>query len=74
LNAVREVRRRIVAETSITLAVGGAALAIAFALMWFGRLYSHSPFMNTGAVFVTYPALVLVFISFGLALMFTAFG
>jgi hypothetical protein len=47
---------------------------MAFALVWFGRLYSHSPFMNTGAVFVTYPALVLVFISFGLALMFTAFG
>jgi len=56
------------------LAVGIAALAIAFALVWFGRLYSHTPFMNNGLVFVTYPAIVLVFISFGAALMLTAFG
>jgi hypothetical protein len=30
--------------------------------------------MNSGLVFVTYPAIVLVFIAFGLALIVTAFS
>jgi hypothetical protein len=60
-------------ETGIALAVGIAALAIAFGLVWFGRLYSHTPFMNNGVVFVTYPSILLVFIAFGVALMVTAF-
>jgi hypothetical protein len=46
---------------------------IAFALVWFGRLYSHTRFMSAGVVFVAYPAVVLVFISFGFALLITAF-
>jgi hypothetical protein len=36
------------------LALGIAALLVAFALVWFGRLYSHIPFMNIGVVHVTY--------------------
>jgi hypothetical protein len=59
--------------TGSSLAVGIAFLGIAFALVWFGRLYSHTGFMNAGVVFVTYPAVVLVFISFGFALLITAF-
>jgi hypothetical protein len=55
------------------LAVGIAFLGIAIGLVWFGRLYSHTRFMNAGVVFVTYPAMVLVFISFGFALLITAF-
>jgi hypothetical protein len=51
---------------------GIAALLVAFALVWFGRMYSHSRFMNVGVVHVTYPAVVLVFIAFGAALLITA--
>ena len=36
-------------------------------------MYSHTRFMNVGVVFVAYPAVALVFISFGLALIITAF-
>ena len=61
------------AETGIVL-VGVAALALAFGLVWFARLYSHTHFMNSGLVFVTYSAIVLVFIAFGLALIVTAFS
>ena len=59
--------------TGSSLAVGIVFLGIAFGLVWFGRLYSHSRFMNAGVVFVAYPAVVLVFISFGFALLITAF-
>ncbi|MDF2973781.1 MAG: hypothetical protein K0R61_4231 [Microvirga sp.] len=59
--------------TGTSVAVGTIALVIAFALVWFGRLYSHTRFMNAGVAFVTYPAVVLVFISFGFALLITAF-
>ena len=52
--------------------VGAAALLLAFALVWFGRLYSNGKFMNNPVVYVTYPAVVLVFISFGVALLITA--
>jgi hypothetical protein len=55
------------------LTAGLALLLIAFALVWFGRLYSHSRFMNVGVVFVAYPAIVLVFIAFGVALIIVAF-
>jgi hypothetical protein len=55
------------------LTAGLIFLLIAFALVWFGRLYSHTRFMNAGVVFVAYPAVVLVFISFGFALLITAF-
>jgi hypothetical protein len=58
--------------TGSSLAVGIAFLVIAFALVWFGRPYSHTRFMNVGVVYVTYPAVVLVFISFGFALLITA--
>jgi hypothetical protein len=37
---------------------------IAVGLTWIGRLYSHRLAQN-GFVFVSYPALVLVFISIG---------
>ena len=53
--------------------VGIAFLGIAFGLVWFGRLYSHTRFMNVSLVFVTYPAVVLVFIAFGLALLINTF-
>ena len=56
------------------LAGGIAALMVAFALVWFGRLYSHTPFMNIGVVYVSYPAIVLVFIAFGVAILITAFA
>ena len=59
--------------TGTSVAVGTIALVIAFALVWFGRLYSHTRFMNAGLVFVTYPAVVLVFISFGFALLISSF-
>jgi hypothetical protein len=55
------------------LALGIAGLVAAFALVWFGRLHSHRPFMNIGVVHVTYPAVVLVFIALGVALLITAF-
>jgi hypothetical protein len=55
--------------TGSSFAGGIVALLIAFALVWFGRLYSHTHFMNISLVFVTYPAVVLVFISFGFALL-----
>jgi hypothetical protein len=55
------------------LTAGIALLLVAFALVWFGRLYSHTRFMNVGFVHVTYPAIVLVFIAFGVALLITAF-
>ena len=55
-----------------SLAVGITSLLIALALVWFGRQYSYTRFMNTGVVFVTFPAIVLVFISFGLALLISA--
>jgi hypothetical protein len=50
-------------------ALGLAALGVAFALVWFGRQRAHTPFMNSGLVFVTYPALVLVFITIGASLI-----
>ena len=37
------------------------------------RQYSHTPFMNVSLVFVTYPAVVLVLISFGFALLINTF-
>jgi hypothetical protein len=55
------------------LALGIAALLVAFALVWFGRLYSHIPFMNIGVVHVTHPAIVLVFIALGLGMLIPAF-
>jgi hypothetical protein len=55
------------------LIAGIALLLVAFALVWFGRLYSHTRFMNAGFIYVTYPAIVLVFIAFGVALLITAF-
>jgi hypothetical protein len=55
------------------LTAGIALLLAAFALVFFGRLYSHTRFMNVGLVHVTYPAVVLVFIAFGVALLITAF-
>lgn len=57
--------------SELTLGIG--ALVAAFALVWFGRLYSHARFMNIGVVQVSYPAIVLVFIAFGGALLVTAF-
>jgi hypothetical protein len=54
------------------LILGIAAVVAAFALVWFGRMYSHTSFMNVGFVHVTYPAVVLVFIAFGVALLITA--
>ena len=59
--------------TGSSFAGGIVALLIAFALVWFGRLYSHTRFMNAGLMFVTYPAVVLVFISFGFALLISSF-
>ena len=47
-------------------------LVIAAGLVWFGRQYSYTRFMNAGVVFVTYPAVVLVFIAYGLALVISA--
>jgi hypothetical protein len=59
--------------TGSSVAGGIVALVIAFALVWFGRQYSHTHFMNVSLVFVTYPAVVLVFIAFGLALLINTF-
>jgi hypothetical protein len=58
--------------TGSALAGGITLLSIAVALVWFGRLYAHARFMNAGVVFVAYPAVVLVFISFGVALLIGA--
>jgi hypothetical protein len=70
---VNKGEHRRIMRTGSSLAVGIALLGIAVGLVWFGRLYSHSRFMNAGVVFVTYPAVVLVFISFRFALLITAF-
>ena len=59
--------------TGSSLVVGIAFLGIAFGLVWFGRLYSHTHFMHVSLVFVTYPAVVLVLISFGFALLINTF-
>jgi hypothetical protein len=55
-----------------SLVVGLAALIIAIALVWLARLYSYTRFMNAGLVFALFPAVVLVLISFGLALVLSA--
>jgi len=59
-------------STGTSVSIGIVFLVFAFGLVWFGRRYSHSRFMNTGLVFVSFPAVVLVFISYGLALIISA--
>jgi hypothetical protein len=48
-----------------------ACFVIVVALVWYGRLYSQRLSQN-GLVFVTYPALVLVFIAIGAVMMLSA--
>jgi hypothetical protein len=51
------------------LTAGITLLLVAYALVWFGRLNSHGRFMSAGVVYVSYPAVVLVFNAVGLALL-----
>ena len=50
------------------IVLGIASLAVALAMIVYGRRYSHR-LERSGFMFVTYPAIVLVFIAMGCALL-----
>jgi hypothetical protein len=57
------------------LGIGIAALAIGFALVWFGmpnKVGEHPPFLRAGFMQMVYPAAALAFIAIGVASLLSA--
>jgi uncharacterized membrane protein YwzB len=55
------------------LVIGIVCLGIVIAMVWWGRAHAYSRFMQNGLVFVTYPAVVLIFVAVAAATLITGF-
>jgi uncharacterized membrane protein YwzB len=55
------------------LVISIVCLGIIIGMVWWGRAHAYSRFMQNGFVFVTYPAVVLIFVAIGAATLITGF-